>query len=182
MRRLSNLTRAARREPRGGRASRRTSDLDTSVRPVYGPGRAPHDRTTRTTRAAEREPDARRRRRDRCEQRLRAPYRDAEVRENPPQDGAAGLMMLRGLVLLVERARSATALLPHQDQPPRTTSTSAHSESSSVGGVGCSWLLSVGSCREFVISRSPVRFLKKSGEDAKADLVVIQHVDRDLEA
>jgi hypothetical protein len=39
-----------------------------------------------------------------------------------------------------------------QDEPPRTRSTSAHSESSSVGGVGCSWLLSVGSRREFVIS------------------------------
>ena len=59
------------------------------------------------------------------------------------------------------RSRSnepATALLPHQDQPPGTTSNSAHSESSSVGGVGCSWVLSVGVCREFVISRSPVRF------------------------
>ena len=39
----------------------------------------------------------------------------------------------------------ATALLPHQDEPARTRSNSAHSESSSVGRVGCSWLLSVGS-------------------------------------
>ena len=58
---------------------------------------------------------------------------------------------------LLGRSRAtgvATALLPHQDQPPRTRSNSSHSESSSVGGVGCSWLLSVGSCRGFVISGS----------------------------
>jgi hypothetical protein len=57
---------------------------------------------------------------------------------NPPERG--------------RKATPATALLPNQDEPPRTRSNSPHSKSSSSGRVGCSWLLSVGSRREFVIS------------------------------
>jgi NADH:ubiquinone oxidoreductase subunit E len=40
-----------------------------------------------------------------------------------------------------EEKPAATALLPHLDQPSRTRSNSSHSKSSSVGRVGCSWLL-----------------------------------------
>lgn len=40
---------------------------------------------------------------------------------------------------------------PNHREPRRTRSHS-HSESSSVSGVGCSWLLSVGSWREFAVS------------------------------
>src|SRR5262249_51263877 len=51
-------------------------------------------------------------------------------------------------------APGAMALLPHQDELPRTRRFSHGSKSSSVGGVGCSWLPFVGSRIEFVISGS----------------------------
>src|SRR5207249_8625658 len=78
---------------------------------------------------------------------------------------------------------AATALLPHQDELPGIRSTSPHSESSSVRGVGCSWVLSVRSCREFVISAHGLWGSPTTDENRVGEGVVFPAAShRDLQA